>query len=261
MPIEPMLGKRDISAWQDWTCLCLLHATSRTHARRASQARTVVRQMREAAPSAYVAWSGGKDSTALACLCAEEGITVAMAQHDDYDYPGKVCYIQNVAARIGIEVDLLRSEVPAEALRESLAGDDIHSRASSFSEPFYRAVDGYAADRGYPGVYLGLRKDESYGRKMNRLKRGPLYQVGAEWRCCPLVDWEAIDVFAFLLSRGIDVMPVYKCCADINPGLLRMAWWIPGSSASLGQGAWLRQYWPSLYRKWVELQPTGSAYA
>lgn len=261
--IEPVLTERDVAAWETWSAVCLRWAKTRLHRARVLKAAAVIQGMLLAAPHAYITWSGGKDSTALAHLCSILGVRQSMCQIDDLDYPGKREYVAGLAQAWGLAVDFVEpAHSMAERLRLEWAGEDIHSRRSTFSsDGFYDVVDRYAEERGRPGLYMGLRKEESSHRLRNRMKNGLMYRTATgEWRCCPLGDWASEDVFGYLFTHGIDPMDVYRCCADTPPGKLRMAWWVPGTSATRGQGVWLRRYWPSLYQRWLGLQPAASIY-
>lgn len=258
---EPILTPADEAEWHRWRLLWTRYGRTERHRNRVEEARRAVQRMRAEAPRAYSTWSGGKDSTALLALCVEEGVTRVMVQQDDYDFPGKPAYIQQVAAMLGVIPEVISTQIPGEMLAQEAPGEDIHGPRAAFSQPFYAAVEKYAADQGFPGLYLGLRASESRGRALNLRSRGLIYQRQGEWRCCPLGRWGSEDVFAFLLARGLPVMAPYRCCADRAPGDIRMAWWLPGRAATRGQAVWLRRYWPSLYRRWLDLQPQGSTYA
>jgi len=44
-----------------------------------------------------------------------------------------------------------------------------------------------------------------------------------------------------------------------RPGAIRKSWWIPeGNAARHGGVAWLRRYYPSLYRTLVDLVPSAA---
>lgn len=224
--------------------------------------------MAEANQDAYVAWSGGKDSTALTHIVSTEvpGVRV-MSIKDDLDFPGEETYIRDLADQWGVVLDILR---PGRSLQELLhqmevlGDEDIHSRDASFGmEAFYQIIAGYRAERDRPEVYLGLRKEESYGRLMLRNTLGAKYtKADGEVVCQPLCDWRGIDVYAYLLSRDIPLLPLYQCVRlHDRPERVRKSWWVPGAAARKGGMVWLRTYYPSLYRRVREMCPTSSWFA
>jgi hypothetical protein len=145
-----------------------------------------------------------------------------------------------------------------------VADDDAHGRDAALSDlAFYPVVDAYREASGNPGVFLGLRAEESYGRLRNRTKRGPVYQKrNGEWVCQPLCDWSGLDVFAYLFSVGAPVLDVYRCCRmHESPAHIRKAWWYPGAHSQYGGMIWLKSYWPSLFRKLRCLVPDAARLA
>lgn len=270
---EPILTKQDRSIWQQWSEIALMHATTPVHRRRVDCARDLVAKMMASNPDAYVAWSAGKDSTALVHLvtvdCGARGRV--MSVKDDLDFPGEEDYLRRWAAAWGIaeRLDVLH---PPFSLQQWIrdhaadldAAEDMHSRACRFATAaFYSVVEEYRDRAGMPGVYLGLRAAESRGRSRNRMFNGATYtKKSGETVCNPLSDWEGIDVYAYLLSRGIDVLDVYRCVRmESSPDRVRKSWWIVGAMARKGGIAWLKAYWPSLYGRLVEMLPEAGAWS
>jgi 3'-phosphoadenosine 5'-phosphosulfate sulfotransferase (PAPS reductase)/FAD synthetase len=219
--------------------------------------------MVERCPDAFVAWSGGKDSTALAHLvrvdCGVPGRVVSIK--DDLDFPGEVEYVTRLALRWGLDMKIVS---PPFSLQQWLldhpevgALDDHWSRGAALSRAgFYPLVDALNANRS--GVYLGLRTEESHGRKMNRARRGEIYeQASGQVVCQPLCDWRGLDVFAYLAENGVEPLHVYRCVRfHRDPARVRKSWWLPCSAGRDVSGAtWLRTYYPSLHRRLCELMP------
>lgn len=111
-----------------------------------------------------------------------------------------------------------------------------------------------------------LRLYEEQGL-LNRVSRGLLYQrASGQWVSTPLGDWTGLDVLAYCHSRGVPLLPLYRCCAwppalREEPWRIRKSWWLPGKSASKGGAAWLRRYWPSLWRQFCEIFPDARSLA
>jgi 3'-phosphoadenosine 5'-phosphosulfate sulfotransferase (PAPS reductase)/FAD synthetase len=137
-------------------------------------------------------------------------------------------------------------------------GDDIHGRSAGLSKAcFYRVME--ECNHGYDAVMLGLRSEESGIRRHLRVSRGRYYElVDGTRRVLPIADWTGIDVYAYAESNGIDLLPMYRCVAFAHrdePWRLRKSWWLPGSGTAYGQTAWLRRYYPSLYRQMCAWMP------
>jgi 3'-phosphoadenosine 5'-phosphosulfate sulfotransferase (PAPS reductase)/FAD synthetase len=263
---EPILRPSDHATWARWRAVCLAHARTLTFGRKVERARAAIRHMLATAPRAEVAWSAGKDSTALAHLCAQEGVTAAKTIRDDLDFGGEDTYITQLATEWGMSVTTLRPSVSAQEILKTSGGlgDDMHSRTADLAaHTFFDLVDQHNRDRDYPGVYLGLRVDESPGRAKNFWRRGEMYERSggdgrSGWVCQPLALWSSRDVWAYLHSRHIPAFHVYRCVGlhhQHDPGSLRLDGWAPGPWARYGWLVWLRYYYPSIHARLVEIMP------
>lgn len=259
---EPILRLEDLKAWETWRRTALVHARTDGHRRRVRVAIDVATAaFEETGGSIALMWSGGKDSTAMVHLvCAESGLSVvAVSEKDDLDYPGEDDYIERLASKWGLDLRIVR---PPGSLIEWLenhsteleAGEDVHGRSAALSkENFYDVIE--AATEPFDGIFLGLRKGESHGRLMNRVTHGHTYRRrDGKLVCQPLADWSGLDVMAYMAARDIEPLPVYRCVGfdpthTAEPWRVRKSWWLPGAGARYGATAWLKHYYPSLYRK------------
>ena len=272
---EPILRPDDERLWASWVAASRMHARTAQHRRAVDLARRRVTDALAAAPTWAVMWSGGKDSTALVHLaCVDLGHRLpVVSEKDDLDYPGEEEYVTGLASAWGLDLTVLRPDTSPRAWMAANAatlgaGDDLHSRAAGLSrECFYDLVERHAAT--VDGVMLGLRQEESKGRAASRASHGTLYRKAhpyrpqGQWVSTPLADWTGRDVMAYLLSRDIPVLPVYRCLALAHarePWRIRKSWWVPGSHSRWGGAAWLRHYYPSLYQQLAAWMPDASAY-
>ena len=268
--IEPILNDEDRRIWAQWERASCAHSRTRLHAARVDSAKRYIDEMMIVAPCAYAAFSGGKDSTAMLYLLNDNGCSVrVMSVKDDLDFPGEEQFVRSTCERIGFNLDVLH---PPFSLQDWLrhhayelsADEDMHSRHAEFSKAaFYDVIEAYRELHDSPGVFLGLRKQESYGRLMNRVTHGAVYETKiGEWRCQPICDWHGIDVFAFLLSRDAPILDVYRCCRlHESPERIRKSWWLPGKSSRKNGMVWLKTYYPSLFRRLCSVLPDASASA
>lgn len=262
---EPLLTPEDVSRWSQVQRASKAWSRTEEHKKRVAKSRDAILRMHSDYPDAYVSWSAGKDSTALAHLVMSTVGTVrSLSIKDDLDFPGEEEYLLRYATEWDIELDLVRIEGLQQWAQGNLSycklGQDIHSRSSGLSRPFYDAIAEYDRRYGSKAKYLGLRTEESKWRRDNRVRRGLTYtKVSGEVICQPLADWKGIDVYAYLFSRGIEVLPLYQCVRLHKSAFdVRKAWWLPGSAATRGQGVWLRTYFPSLWRRLNEVIPGSS---
>lgn len=193
----------------------------------------------------------------------------AMSEKDDLDYPGEEQYVRELAAAWGLRLRIVRPDVsPSEWIAAHAAemhpGDELHARSAGLSKAcFYRVMERANAD--YDLVMLGLRTEESGIRRGLRRARGRHYTIadGTD-RALPVADWTGLDVYAYAEAHGIDLLPLYRCVGFMHadePWTLRKSWWLPGTGARFGQIAWLRRYYPSLYRRLCEWMPAARGLA
>jgi len=235
----------------------LAHAQTASFNRRVEKSREIISDFLRRGLTTRVMWSGGKDSTAMLHLAytLDEDI-VATSEKDDMDFPGEKGYVKHVAEKYQVSLDILEPEGSLwEGLGDVDVTEDLHSRGTTFSdEHFYSLLEAYHERQGVEGIMLGLRKHESGGRYANRLSRGHTYQKeDGMWVCCPIVDWTAKDVFAYLISRDVPILEVYfKTKLSEGPESIRKSWVLPGRSSKWGQSAWLRYHYPEVYSRIAE---------
>ena len=256
--VEPKLRQDDRECWASWLRAGLAHSKTQAFARRVDRARAAVLDAMVDSSNPCVMWSAGKDSTMLTHLVSHEvpGVRV-YSEKDDLDYPGELEYVSTWGESFGVNLEVLTPPVsPATWLATNghlfRGYDDMHSRAASLSKAcFYGVVE--AASAKHDLVFLGLRTEESRGRRMNRACRGLVYDTNRGQRVAqPIADFRGLDVMAYAVKHGIDLFAVYQCVALMHsrePWHLRKSWWLPGSHSARGGVSWLAHYYPSLYTR------------
>lgn len=269
---EPLLSEEDRRLWDEvWTPVFHAHVLSRRFRQRHAQALEWARQGLQQAQRPVLMVSGGKDSTALGELVLGElgAHCAVVSEKDDLDYPGEEDHLRLLGARWGTEIEVVRPPLSLQGWldkhgRGMSASDELHSRLCAFSKVgFYEVVQARTA--GHDAVVLGLRKEESRHRLVDRATHGPLYrwQSGPDagrLRICPIIDWTGLDVLAYCVARGAPLLPLYRCIAfppeyQQEPWRIRKSWWLPGKSARWGGAAWLNRYYPSLFRRMCDWFP------
>lgn len=116
------------------------------------------------------------------------------------------------------------------------------------SEPSARFV----AEEGLSVIALGLRGQESSGRRASANARGELYYVQSEgvWHLCPLAHWTFDDVWAYIADRGLDYNEVYDRMAQA--GIPRENWRVSTllgmtGAATMGRYSFLRRVDPEAF--------------
>lgn len=149
----------------------------------------------------YVAYSGGKDSTAMLHLvlqCAPD----CEVMHWDYGrhYIPRELHeeLVGIPARIGARA--LRVETSAEYDRLGRTAQNVMGR-----EMIGKLLPAMAAE-GFDLSFVGLRRQESTKR---RLRVDAERMVGPIPECWPLRDWTWQDVWAYIVANGLPYLSVY----------------------------------------------------
>ena len=254
--------ERPIEYWRDYY---VLHSKSRQFKKQLDKAKDCIEEYLSLDVSSYVSLSGGKDSTALTHLVSTIDPTIqVMSEKDDLDFPNEKEYVQSLCNFCGMDLDIIEPKNIIEKLSKVDFTEDVHSQGTYFSdEVFYKLLKKYQEDNNYKGVFLGLRSQESNARRWNRKTKGKIYYNNS-WKqmvCQPIVDWSAKDVFAYLFSNEIDIMPIYfQTKFHESPEEIRKSWTIPSGESQRGKAVWLKWYYPEIYKKLQLINPKINCY-
>lgn len=190
-----------------WRETFLAWAREPAFARRVTDARGAVQRALAACRQPYVAYSGGKDSTALVHLVVQAAPEV-LVLHWDY---GRAFIPQPVheeilanAQRLGVR----RLRVETSPLYDQLGR---RARNVLGRHMIGRLLPQLRAE-GYDLAFVGLRAEESLKRR-RRIRRGQAVGVIAE--CWPLADWTWLDVWAYIVSCDLPYLSLYDRVAPL----------------------------------------------
>lgn len=163
--------------------------------RRVQEAERIIREGLSRASLPYVACSFGKDSAVMLHLVLQQclGVPVRMTRWSETsllnDFEPVLAAWQERFGVIPEFCDLTRDSIEAV----------VPSR--------HRALAALGETNGY---FLGLRAEESKGRRMALRKYGPVYQtVSRLWRIAPLAWWRWQDVAAYTVKHDLPVLASY----------------------------------------------------
>jgi phosphoadenosine phosphosulfate reductase len=236
-----MSGRNDIAA---------LHARMGEYRRRLRHARAITSRAMEIGEPGYVALSGGKDSTVVYGLVREQRPDVpAIWSDDEWWLPETMEYIRGLQER-GLDVRQIRTR----ARHTEWFGVDGE----------YDDVADYARRQGWGMVFLGLRQDESSARRVHLRAYGPLFRSASDgmWHCNPIHDWTWRDVWAYIVSQGLDYNRAYDRMEElgIEPERQRIGPLAVERALGYGQVAILRRGWPEIYNRFAAAHPEASQY-
>lgn len=203
-----------------------------------------------------LSWSSGKDSTVMVHLAKQLYSDIdIIIQFDDCDWPEKKTYAIRLAQQHGWQYHAVepKHSVWDQFLLSEIGTDEICKKENILTKGFFlEPLREKQKELGIEVVFMGLRAEESFARKMNFLKKGDLYKLKneEEWHCCPINHWKVKDVFAYLQTNNVEINPCYFHNRFKEPEEIRLAWALPTPQGfSEGIFEHLRMYYPSQFEK------------
>lgn len=230
--------------------IALLHSKSKIFAIRVEQARQIIKNALQKIKSPYVAFSGGKDSTVVYSLVREYISDIsAIWSDDEWFLPETFEYIQRLQ-QSGLNVQQIRTNaIHTEWFR--VKGD-------------WDGIPDYARCHNFDGVFLGLRQEESAIRRVHLRTLGSLFYAKKDgfWHCNPIHNWTWQDVWAYILSKGIDYNKAYDKLEEmgIDPKHQRIGPFAVERVLGHGQIVILKRGWIDLYNQFAAEHPEVKIY-
>lgn len=228
----------------------------------------------------YVAFSGGKDSTAALHLARQADPAVPVVWFDSgLEYPETSTYVTDLADKWSLNLTVIHPRIGLLELLQGCgawnrtgptrAAPDLHH--ALIVEPSRRAHDQFGA-----GEILGVRAAESSVRTLhfrNALARasspaqsrdearaahgGVVARRDGTVAFSPLWDWTTPQAHEYLAAHRVPLNPVYDKFARLGvpEHEQRLTHLIDGSYLERGRATWLRQGWPTIFDQLVEVLP------
>ena len=234
-----------------------LHARTAAFRRKVSQAQNIIQGALDSMVCPYVAFSGGKDSSVVLHLVrAQAPDTPAVWSDDEWNLPETIKLIDQTPHCIRIASQVHHADWfvswpdgPVNLPSGTIWIEDAHKGG----------LQTYARQRGYDGVFLGLRADENSRRRVHLRSLGTLYFAGNNqvWQCNPLAWWSVIDVWAYLRTYQAPYNAAYDKLSALGIPLerQRIGPLAVGRVLGYGQLALLKRGWPDLYNRFAARYP------
>jgi len=234
----------------------LAHARTGAFSRRVERSRQVVRDWLATTSRRYVAFSGGKDSTAMLGLVREvDPTSLAVFGNDEFVLPETLALLDatpnlhRIAARIEHAPWFTAWDQGAEGL----------PAGTEWVEPDGQGPGPWARLHGYDGAAVGIRAGENNYRRLHIRARGELFYARRRqvWQCYPLAWWTTQDVWAYILSRKLDYNRAYDRLAEIGvePDRQRIGPFAQAKALAFGQLALLKAGWPADFERFALAHP------
>jgi 3'-phosphoadenosine 5'-phosphosulfate sulfotransferase (PAPS reductase)/FAD synthetase len=216
----------------------LLYSKTLEHKYKVQESLNIIKNALKKCDKWYVAFSGGKDATALFYLIENNfpNIVDLHFGNDELIFPETIDYIELIKNTFGYRFFESKMNVKHGDYFEAFSGD---------SDAIKKVPNNW------DGCFMGLRAEENTIRK-NLLKRKgkwAYYLKNGNWHCHPLLKWKVQDVWAYIYSNNIPYNKTYDIQLKSGIKDLQLQRVIPfGYRKSLDI---LRKAYPSLYNEWL----------
>lgn len=220
---------------------------------RTDKSRAIISKMLSLCSNPYLALSFGKDSVVMLDLVREQfpDIPCLFLKSEEsflmYNYEEVIRQYRDMGVKVEIVETMRLTEHGFDWEKARKAGNK-----DFFLEPFFR---------GWDGVFMGLRIEESKPRKMTLTKKinnevGDKimrYKSGRRHgmhRCCPMAYWKSHEVLAYINKKKLPCLDIYSQGAHI-----RTTARLTGDSVRQNTLFWIQKNKPENWNKLVAMLP------
>jgi sulfate adenylyltransferase subunit 2 len=182
-------------------------AETEEHQRALAEARRIIAQALKESQKPIVNFSGGKDSTVLVHLVLEQKPDVHVL-HWDYGRAFVPYPVHREILRIAEQLGVQHLRVETSPLYRKLGR---RARNVMGAHLLGKLVP-QLAEEGYDVQFIGLRAEES-SKRSRRIRSGR--SVGAIREVWPLACWRWLDVWAYIVTRGLPYLSLYDARAEL----------------------------------------------
>lgn len=228
-----------------------LHAQLPAYKKKKIRSKEIISKFLERTNNPYIAWSTGKDSTAVLGLTRELKDIVAVHIDSGVELPGT----KETREAVQNVIHYTSSKMFLE-IAEEYGLDSKETRKENF-------VNDFEKNHNFDGVVMGLRTEESNARKYNA-KRGMIYARKDGFVVCnPISNWTMTDVFAYLFENGLPIHPHYLIKGPFPTSERRVGSYVSSRNrgAEFGRFVKLKYFYPDIYNDLVQRFPELKKYS
>lgn len=175
----------------------LLYAKLWQHKKRVRMTKGFIKWALKKVVHPYVACSFGKDSAVMLHLILQEvpDIPILWVTFEETDL---IDNYRDVVADWHELYNINLHEIKVQASADAEYSDQ-------------DAMIAFALENGLDSAFVGIRKEESYGRKASLGRHGMFYKAkNGLTRICPIADWTEQDIAAYTYSNALPLLDTYK---------------------------------------------------
>lgn len=241
-----------------------LHARLPAFKRRVDRAKEIIREGLAHSARPYVAFSGGKDSEVVLHLVIQQKPDVDVIWlHQGAEFPDTEDIIIRLQKEWNLNLHIEYVKPGLLELLEEYGAYGLPARAKYRNGDIaqrliFEPIDRLVEEKGFDGVFMGLRWQESMGRAhvryLRNVKKDGLLHVN------PILDWKKEDVWAYITSNKLPYNDIYNKTKFHHRDDIRVAPWAGGTTKELGRFVELRYYYPELFNEFAWRFPNVKRY-
>lgn len=223
-----------------------LHSKLTTFIKKVQRTKQIIKKALDMMKKPYVAFSTGKDSTVLLDLTRTINPNIPAVYFDaDAAYPESFEMLETIPNLIKFKTE------PILATFRKWGILHLNIEDKTMESTVYRPIKALLAKYHFDGVFLGLRAEESYGRKKLAQTKGTLFWQKREsiWECIPLAWWTYRDIWAYIFSNNLNYNKIYDKMGALPEKERRVSYWAGETNRRGGRWVWLATMYPDLFNQ------------
>lgn len=227
----------------------LLHVKHARYKTKVLDAKNIISRALGQMRNPYLSFSGGKDSLVMLHMVLEQNRNIPVVYWDaDASYPDTETFLARIEDEWGIDIVRFKTRPILDVFRE-YGIDHPQIETKTMIATVYDPIKKLIAEYGFDGVFVGLRREESYGRKQLIKYRGPIFHSKYQnvIECLPVAYFSVQDIWAYITANELPYNPVYDKTSMRPRNEIRVSYYCGESIRERGRFVWLKKEYPDLY--------------
>ena len=234
----------------------LIHVL-KSHQNKVNKAKEIITKALEITPRFSINCSYGKDSLVLLDLVFSITNKCIVIQSDSgYQLPETYEVRKKCEEKYGYKTIIMPQLMPMEEFLKEFGLPGINRTATQHKKVVEitkkNRLDDFIKDHGAEGVFWGIRKEESKGRRVMASYKGDIfYNKNRElYFASPISNFKADDIWSYISWHKLDYPSFYdKQNCGQNRNWIRNSSWVTTDGATTGTLVWLKYNYPQYYNK------------
>lgn len=218
--------------------------------------------------NSYVAFSGGKDSWVMLHMLLQYKPDIpVMFANSGNEYPDTIDFIDYIEKLYNlnlyeIETSMSMTEIYEKVGAYQFKESDVTWAAREPKRILIYEPANEMKKMGHNAVFMGLRAEESKGRKINYKKNGLEYlcQYDGITHINPLSNWTIDDIWAYIVQNDIPYNRIYDKPWKNGRRDIRVATYSGRTSITEGRWLFIKMFYPELWNEFIKKFPMAKGY-